>query len=196
MCRPQPRRASTRTSSRASTSTPRLGLILSRACGESLRAVEEELLLDPLGIEVGEWWKDADGNHFGCCGMSVRSRDLAKLGQLYLDGGKWNGKQLLPAAWVRDSLAERSSDVWKYAVGKNFQDVGYGYQWWRIRAGEHDYNLAWGHGGQQIAIVHDLDLVVVVTAYPMIREHGPKWWRRERGLLSLVADFVAAQPVE
>jgi hypothetical protein len=64
----------------------------------------------------------------------------------------------------------------------------------RIRAGKHRYSLAWGHGGQHVAINHELELVVVITTYPMVFDHGGRWWRRERDNLNLVADFIAARP--
>ena len=79
-------------------------------------------------------------------------------------------------------------------MGRHFKDIGYGYQWWSVRAGAHRYNLAWGHGGQQIALVPDLNMVIVVTADPLHGQHGDTPWKRERENLNLVADFVSALP--
>lgn len=63
-------------------------------------------------------------------------------------------------------------------------------------AGDHRYNLAWGHGGQQIALVHDLDMVIVVTSYPYRLEHDDRAWRHEKECLKLVADFIAKLPAK
>jgi CubicO group peptidase (beta-lactamase class C family) len=69
--------------------------------------------------------------------------------------------------------------AWYHKVGDNFDRTAYGYQWWIIDAGPHTYYLAWGHGGQQIAVLPDLDMVMVVTADPLVGEHGgqPGHWR-------------------
>lgn len=65
-----------------------------------------------------------------------------------------------------------------------------------IRAGGRHYSLAWGHGGQHIALVPDLDMVVVLLADPLYREHGARPWRLEKANLNLVADFIASLPKE
>lgn len=81
-------------------------------------------------------------------------------------------------------------------MGRNFKDIGYGYQWWSARAGAHNFNLAWGHGGQQIVLVDEFDLVIVVKADPLYGEHGDKPWKYEKENLNLVADFIASLPAE
>jgi hypothetical protein len=81
-------------------------------------------------------------------------------------------------------------------VGRNFKEVGYGYQWWSARAGEYSYNLAWGHGGQQIVVLDDLDIVIVVTADPFWEEHSSRSWKHEKANINLVADFIASLPSE
>jgi CubicO group peptidase (beta-lactamase class C family) len=79
-------------------------------------------------------------------------------------------------------------------VGRNFRDIGYGYQWWSVRAGKHHYFLAWGHGGQQIVLLDDLDMVIVATVDPLHLQHGDGPWRIEKANLNLLADFVASLP--
>ena len=119
---------------------------------------------------------------------------MAKFGQLYLDGGELEGNRIVPADWVRDSLQIYSEDAWYYRVGRNRRDSGHGYQWWSVRAGDHRYNLAWGHGRQQIALLDELDLVVVATADPLYAQSGDEPWRLEKANLNLVADFIAFLP--
>ena len=92
------------------------------------------------------------------------------------------------------SLQTYSEDAWPYRVGRNFNDIGYGYQWWSVRAGNHHYYLAWGHGGQQIALLYELGMVIVVTADPLVGQHGDSPWELEKANLNLVADFIKSLP--
>jgi CubicO group peptidase (beta-lactamase class C family) len=98
--------------------------------------------------------------------------------------------------WIRDSLQIYSEDAWDYRVGPNFQDIGYGYQWWSARAGDHHPNLAWGHGGQLIVLVDEFDMVIVVTADPLYGQTWEQPWNHEKANINLVADFIASLPSE
>jgi CubicO group peptidase (beta-lactamase class C family) len=173
-----------------------LGIIVARACDTDLKSFAQEHLFSPLGGQVGYWLQGWEGYYVGFADLEITARDMAKFGQLYLDGGKFEGNQIVSAQWVRDSLQIYSEDAWYFRVGKNWRDSAYGYQWWSIRAGDHRYNLAWGHGGQQIALVEELDLVVVATADPLYKQHGDEPWKLEKANLNLVADFVASLPSE
>ena len=173
-----------------------LGIIVARACDTDLKSFAEEHLFSPMGAGVGFWLQGWEGYYIGFADMEITARDMAKFGQLYLDDGQFEGNQIVPADWVRDSLATYSEDAWYYRVGKNWKDSAYGYQWWSIRAGDHRYNLAWGHGGQQIAILDEMDLVVVATADPLYKQHGDQPWKLEKVNLNLVADFIASLPAD
>jgi len=171
-----------------------LGIIVARAAGTDLRSFAQTNLFSPLEIEPGFWQTDWETNFLGFADLHLRAGDLAKFGLMYLNDGKYNGKQIVPASWVHDSLQLYSQNAWKYRVGSNWGDNGYGYQWWSIRAGEHRYNLAWGHGGEQIALLDDLNMVIVLTANPLHKQHGGGPWKKEKANLNLVADFVASLP--
>ncbi len=173
-----------------------VGVIVARACDTDLRSLAEEHLFAPLGVEAGEWITDWEGYYNGHADLYLTARDMARFGLLYLNDGFYEGKQIVPAEWVHDSLQSYSEDAWAYRVGRNFQDIGYGYQWWSVRAGEHHYNLAWGHGGQQIAVVKEFNMVIVVKADPLFGQHGDLPWKREKANLNLVADFIAGLPSE
>jgi CubicO group peptidase (beta-lactamase class C family) len=173
-----------------------LGIIVARACDTDLKSYAQEYLFSPMGARIGSWLQGWEGYYIGFADLEITARDMAKFGQLYLDGGQYEGKQIVPADWVRDSLQTYTEDAWYYRVGRNWKDSAYGYQWWSIRAGDHRYNLAWGHGGQQIALLHDLDLVVVATADPLYKQHGDEPWKLEKANLNLVADFIASLPGE
>ncbi len=171
-----------------------LGIIVSRACDTSLKSFAQEHLFAPLGITPGFWQQDWDGNYLGFSDLNLSSTDLAKFGLLYANGGKYNGEQIVPAEWVKESLQSYSKKTWKYRVGRNWKANEYGYQWWSIKAGRYRYNMAWGHGGQQIILIDDLDMVMVLLADPLHLQHGDEPWRIEKANLNLIADFVASLP--
>ena len=171
-----------------------LGLIVARACDTDLKTYAQEKLFGPLGIAPGFWQKDWDGNYLGFSDINLSSTDLAKFGLLYLNDGKYNGQQIVPAEWVEDSLQSYSKRPWKVRVGSNWKANEYGYQWWSVKAGNYRYNLAWGHGGQQIAVLDDLDMVIVLLVDPLHLQWGDEPWKIEKGNLNLIADFVASLP--
>jgi CubicO group peptidase (beta-lactamase class C family) len=171
-----------------------LGVVVARACGTDLKSFAEGHLFSALGITPGFWQVDWDGNYLGFSDLDLSSTDLAKFGLTYLNGGSYDGEQIVPPNWVRDSLKVYSEGMWKIGVGGNWGDNGYGYQWWSIRAGNYRYSLAWGHGGQQVALVEPLDLMIVFLADPLHLQHGDGPWKLEKANLNLVADFVASLP--
>ena len=173
-----------------------LGVIVARACKTDLKSFAQEHLFTPLGIEPGFWQTDWEGNYLGFSDIHLSAYDMARFGLMYLNDGEYNGEQIVPAEWVHDSLQVYSEDAWKYRVGRNWGDNGYGYQWWSIKAGDFHYNLAWGHGGQQIVLLDEHDMVIVFLADPLHLKHGDEPWKIEKSNLNLVADFVASLPSE
>jgi CubicO group peptidase (beta-lactamase class C family) len=111
-------------------------------------------LLAPLGIVAEHWGRDPQGYFSGGYNFYATPRELAKFGMLYLHDGRWNGTQLVPAAWVDASMTNQADAGAPYSYGYDF--------WLRDIAGHH-VAMAWGSGGQMIYIVEDLDLVVVMT---------------------------------
>jgi CubicO group peptidase (beta-lactamase class C family) len=110
---------------------------------------------------------------------------------LYLNDGEYKGNQIISADWVHDSLQTYSEDAWiTRKVGRYFGDIGYGYQWWSARAGEHHFNLAWGHGGQLIVLLDEFDMVIVTTADPFYQQHDDQSWRHEKASFNLVGEFI------
>jgi CubicO group peptidase (beta-lactamase class C family) len=176
-----------------------LGIIVDRASGMRLKSYAEEHLFAPLGIEPGEWGTDAEGHNNGCGDLHLTARDAAKFGLLYLDDGQYEGERILPAAWVDDSLRTYSASVSSGApssgrIGRYFRDVGYGYQWWTARIGDHHVAYAAGHGGQLIVLLDAYDLVIVTTAYPFWLEHNAESWKHEKACFNLVGRFIDSLP--
>lgn len=139
--------------------------VIEQATGMSVAEYAEEELFGPLGIDQVDWWQDADGHTLTYCCLDTTTRDFARFGQLYLDGGAWGDEQVVPAEWVADSLTPSPA----------FD--GYGYQWW-LTGNSDDYRLpedlfsARGHDGQFIYVIPSLDLVVVRNGL-YVKHDGP-----------------------
>ena len=139
--------------------TELLGLVLARSVGRSIDGYARDKLFGPLGITDVDWVKMRNsGQPFAAAGLRLRPRDMAKLGQLLLTDGQWNGRQVVPKGWVADSTRPRLQ-----AYG-----LSYGYQWWLGRTFSKHGWLPWtaglGYGGQSLFVQPDLNLVVAVTA--------------------------------
>ena len=178
-----------------------LGIIVDRATGTNLKSFAEEHLFTPLGVEVGEWGTDAEGHNNGCADLHLTARDMAKFGLLYLNEGQYEGNQIVPADWIRESLKRYSEDInatggFPANWGLSFRDIGYGYQWWSARVGDHHFDLAWGHGGQLIVLLDELDMVIVVTSYPFWKQHDEEAWKHELANVNLVGEFIKSLPAE
>lgn len=126
----------------------------------------------------------------------VTATAILSIGLLYLNEGLWEGEQIVPAGRVNVSLQVYSEEAGPFRIGSNFKDTAHGYQWLSARAGDRRWYFAWGHGGQQIALLEDLDMVIVVTADPLHGQHGDEPWRFEKENLNLVGDFIARLPAE
>jgi len=176
-----------------------LGIILSRACSTNLKPYAEEHLFSKIGVSAGEWGTDAEGHNNGCGDLHLTARDMARFGLLYLNGGEYGGKRVLPEAWVRDSLKSYSNDAWVTKekpgrAGRYFRDLGYGYQWWSARVGGRGFDFAWGHGGQLIVLLDDMDMIVVAVSEPFYLQHDEESWRHEQATINLVGKFIRSLP--
>jgi CubicO group peptidase (beta-lactamase class C family) len=137
--------------------TALLAKLIAKGSGRSLCAYAQEKLLAPLGIAEFDWVQGQDREFSAASGLRLRPRDLARIGQLVLDGGRWRGAQIVPADWLEQSFRTQAkvNDV-----------VDYGYHWWlgpRPASGQR-WVAGIGNGGQRLAIMRRLDLVLVVMA--------------------------------
>ena len=178
-----------------------LGVIVARACDTDLKSYAQEHLFSPINAEVGKWTHDADNYYWGWGEIYVTARDMAKFGLLYLNEGEYKGNQVLSADWVRESLQRYSEDI-KFAgaisskAGRYFRDIGYGYQWWSASAGDHHFYYAWGHGGNLIILLDELDMVIVTTADPLYDLVAEQGWKHEGPIIDLVGKFIKSLPRE
>lgn len=135
-----------------------LGDVINEASGP-LERYADEALFSKLGISEYHWQLSPTGLPMTGGGLGMRSRDLLKIGQLYLDHGKWKGEQIIPADFVERSTAPHAN--------AGMFDYEYGYLWWLSEFGtEHkvrSYFMS-GTGGNKVAVLPELDLVVVLTS--------------------------------
>jgi len=150
--------------------------ILARATGKNALDFAKEFLFDPLGIHVPQsivlrseeehmavmsdpntrgWVADPQGNNFASWGLFLTPREMAAFGKLYLDGGNWAGRQIVPAAWVAESTREHSRC-------NDWGRLPYGYLWWVIDANSF---AALGDGGNVIYVNTKKKLVVAIASY-------------------------------
>src|SRR5205085_7858891 len=134
-----------------------LSAAVQKATGQTLLDYLKPRLFDPLGIENPTWEKSPQGISTGGYGLSVRTEDIAKFGQLYLQKGKWNGRQLVPEAWVGAATARQTSNG---SNPRSDWDQGYGYQFGRRRRGAYRGD---GAVGQVWVVLPEQDAVVAIT---------------------------------
>ncbi len=133
-----------------------LAKLIAKGTGMSLRDYADEKLFKPLGIAEFYWVRGRDGEYVAASGLRLRPRDLTKIGQLVLDGGRWDGQQIVPADWLQQSFQIRAK----------VDELNYGYHWWlgpQTAEGVR-WVAGFGNGGQRLYIVPKLDLLVVVMA--------------------------------
>ncbi len=160
-----------------------LSAVLTKATGESTLDFARKYLFDLLAVEPGMWEQDPQGVYYGGNNLFLTPIDLAKFGVLYLNGGCYSGRQVVPEDWVEVSTSKHS-DQGRY--WSPFHVYGYGYLWILFRIGKYDHFAAWGHGGQFVFIIPDLNLVVVITS----QWEGPSSTQYYRDLSKLMEVYV------
>lgn len=147
--------------------TATLADLLVRTTGKPLVELARAELFEPLGITHWEWARDYRDRPLAFAGLRMRPRDMAKLGRLVLDRGRWRERQVVPEAWIAESLRPHISTGDAFPPDPALPNA-YGYQWWAGRIAWRGRDLAWntalGNGGQRIYVVPELDLTVVITA--------------------------------
>lgn len=137
--------------------TALLGGLIARGTGTTLRDFAERALFSPLGIRDVEWIQGSDGAFAAASGLRLRPRDLAKIGQLALDGGRRDDIPIVPADWLAASFTPHASTG----------ELQYGYQWWLGPAapdGRPGWIAGFGNGGQRLFLGPRLGVIVLVLA--------------------------------
>ena len=135
-----------------------LSAIVQKVTGQPVVEYLRPRLFDPLGIENPTWDASKQGVSLGGFGLNVRTEDIARFGQLYLQKGMWQGKQLLPAAWVETATSRMMSNG---SSPSSDWEQGYGYQFWRSR---HGFYRGDGAHGQFCLVLPQYDAVIAITS--------------------------------
>jgi CubicO group peptidase (beta-lactamase class C family) len=166
-----------------------LSPILEQATGQPVLSYARSRLFDPLGIptrpaaqplgddaHLGEyeragfaWPVDPQGLALGATQLKLRPRDMTRLGQLFLQGGQWEGKQVVPAAWARQATSAQAGAVYQPPGDPKLAPTNYGYLWWVTTVVGAPSFFAWGLGGQLVQVVPARNLVMVVSSYVDLR---------------------------
>jgi len=133
-----------------------LSAILTRVSGRSTLALARDWLAPVEGFSIASWMQDPQGIYFGGNQMSMSPRALLAFGELYRNGGRAGGAQVVPPAWIEQSWQPRTQSV--------FHDDLYGYGWFIGEMAGRRVIYAWGYGGQMVYIVPELALTVVMTS--------------------------------
>jgi CubicO group peptidase (beta-lactamase class C family) len=133
--------------------------IVRKKTGKDLDTYAREVLFTPLGITSVEWLRHRDGLPIAASGLRLRPRDMAKIGYVHANNGRWDNRQVLPEWWIREWTKERLPLD---------STTAYGYQWWIDYEGRgadrYPVMIARGNGGQRIFIIPRTGLVAVITA--------------------------------
>src|SRR5579883_1127539 len=135
-----------------------LSAIVQKTTGETVLDYLRPRLFEPLGIDRPTWGTSPQGVTLGGYGLNLRTEDIAKFGQLYLQKGRWNDKPVVPAGWVAEATARQTANGSNPASD---WDQGYGYQFWRCRHGAYRGDGAFG---QYCVVMPEQDAVVAITS--------------------------------
>lgn len=134
-----------------------LSAIVQKLTGLTLLDYLTPRLFQPLGIEQPTWESSSQGINFGGWGLNIRTEDIARFGQLYLQGGLWQGQRLVSEAWVQEATARQVNNG---TQPDSDWEQGYGYQFWRCRHGAYRGDGAFG---QYCVVMPEQDAVLAIT---------------------------------
>ena len=155
----------------SSGSTHILSAVLTKSTGMRAEDFARQYLFGPLDTKLGYWNQDPHGYNYGGWAMYITARDMARFGLLYLNGGNYQGRQIVPEQWVRESTHGYSEVDWTFG---RIEEPRYGCLWWSGIMEGHPLFFAQGHGGQNIMVFPGLDMVVVTTTNPDLG-FGASW---------------------
>jgi CubicO group peptidase (beta-lactamase class C family) len=157
-----------------------LSAILTKAAKRSTHQFATEALARPLGISLAPWPRDPQGIYFGGNEMLMTPAQMIALGELYLNGGRARGGQVVSEGWVETSCQPRTRSRWD-------PDREYGYGWWIQEIAGRRACFAWGFGGQYIFVFRGHELVVAVTSSTAVSDER---WGYRRRLFDLIGTHL------
>lgn len=135
-----------------------LGQVIEEASGETLDQFFARTLFEPLGISTWHWSRSPTGEYMSGGGLRLHARDLAKIGMMVLDEGRWQGKQVIPASWIKKATTPSVN------AGAT-QDYGYQFwqRTWKTSCGPMKASYMSGNGGNNVILLPEFDAVIVLT---------------------------------
>lgn len=152
-----------------------LGAVLARAAGRDLLALFRERMMAPMGIRLAPWVRDPQGRYLGGNEMALTPRELARIGDMVLAGGQWDGAQVVPRAWIERSWEPRARSPWS--------GDAYGYGWFLTELGGGRAAYARGYGGQILAVAPEAGIVAAINSDPTRPARSGGFFGDLRGLL-------------
>ncbi len=156
--------------------------VLKKSTNMTTKEFSDKYLFGPLGIKNYHWFHDSNYNYIGGHTLFIRPRDLARIGQMILDGGSYDGQQIVSKKWLDKSFTPFVSNFTITDDGKTALD--YGYLWWLGEYGGYNYQFGWGFGGQFLFMVPKANTLVVTTAYP--DTDATSHWERSQKIIQEV----------
>lgn len=133
-----------------------LSVILTRSTGMDTRQFANRYLFGPLGIRDGGWDRDPQGYYMGGNNVALSPAAMLTIGTMVMNGGRHDGKQVVPRAWIDESL--------RVYTHSRFNPYDYGYLWWQRRLAGHTVLFAWGNSGQYILMIPALNTVAAIAS--------------------------------
>ena len=175
-----------------------LSAILTKVSGTSTWQFANDVLAGPLGFALAPWPRDPQGIYFGGNDMLMTPRQMLAFGELYLNRGRVNSRQILPERWIEQSCDGRERNRRPgnpaFEPGRGFdpmRDRQYGYGWWVHEIRDYKTCFAWGYGGQYVFVIPALDLVMVTTSSPDVSEER----RDHRRIVFDILDRLVVAPL-
>ena len=146
----------------SSINTDILGEVVANATGRTLSEYMREKIWSEIGVEQDAYWTLSGGKELANGGLHIALRDYARFARLYMNHGAFEGKQILPEQWIKDSIATNETYLKAPHDGKPYEELGYGYQWWIPEGNEHEFTGI-GVFGQWIYCNPTKKIIVVKT---------------------------------
>jgi len=160
-----------------------LSAVLAKATGTSTWQFAQEALAKPLGFSLAQWPRDPQGVYFGGNDMLLTPRQMLSIGELYLNQGKVDSRQVLSEGYVKETFVPRGRS--------RISGREYGYGWWIREMAGHQTFYAWGFGGQYIVLVPSADLIVISTSASTVAEER----RSHRRSVEDIIEYLIVAPL-
>lgn len=147
----------------SSINTEIVGEVISNATGYTLSEYLEEKIWKKIGVEEDAYWTLSNGKELAMGGLSISLRDYARFGRLYLNNGEYNGEQIIPEEWIKDTVDVSEEHLRPGGNNDSYSELGYGYKWW-IPTGDEGEFMAIGIYSQWIYVNPKKNVVIVKTS--------------------------------